>query len=55
MAENLSIEAPNFDRIRKGDTHATEDAIRLLWYVLNNEIRMRRIGQQLLQASFLSG
>ena len=51
MAENLSIEAPDFDRIRKGDAPATEDAVRLLWYVLNNEIKLRRIGQRALQAS----
>lgn len=42
MAENLSIEAPDFDRVRKGDGHATEDAIRLLWFVLNAEIKDRR-------------
>lgn len=42
MATNLQIEAPNFDRIRKGDHHATEDAVRLLWLVTNNEISMRQ-------------
>src|SRR3989304_1088755 len=42
MAENLSIEAPDFDRIRKGDGRATENAIKLLWFVGNNEIAMRR-------------
>ena len=42
MATNLQIEAPNFDRIRKGDHHATEDAVRLLWLVQNNEISMRQ-------------
>lgn len=42
MAENLSIESPDFDRIRKGDMHATEDAVKLLWFVLNNEIKTRR-------------
>lgn len=48
MAENLSIESPDFDRIRKGEGHATEDAIRLLWYVLNNEIKSRRQGDRLI-------
>jgi len=42
VATNLQIEAPNFDRIRKGDHHATEDAVRLLWLVTNNEISMRQ-------------
>lgn len=42
MADNLSIQAPDFDRIRKGDYSATEDAVRLLWFVLNNEIKTRR-------------
>src|SRR3990167_3013101 len=35
MASNLTIEAPDFARIRKGDNRATEDAIRLLWFVAN--------------------
>ena len=46
MATNLSVESPDFDRIRKGDSSATEDAVRLLWYVLNDEIRKRRIGDR---------
>jgi hypothetical protein len=41
MAEQLVIESPAFDRIRKGDGHAIEDAIRLLWLVANNEASMR--------------
>lgn len=41
MAEQLQIEAPAFDRIRKGDNHAIEDGIRLLWLVANNEISVR--------------
>jgi hypothetical protein len=49
VATNLQIESPNFDRIRKGDTHATEDAVRLLWLVANNEISMRQ--QTVQQAS----
>jgi hypothetical protein len=44
MAENLSIESPDFGRIRKGDDRAVEDAIRLLWFVSNNEITERRRG-----------
>lgn len=46
MAENLSIESPDFDRIKKGDNHATEDAIRLLWFVLNDEMKKRRTGDR---------
>ena len=42
MPTNLSIESPDFDRIRKGDFHSIEDAIRLLWYVANEEARLRR-------------
>jgi len=44
MAYNLSIESPDFDRIRKGDDKATENAVRLLWFVLNDEISRRRRG-----------
>lgn len=44
MAENLSIESPDFRAIRKGDDHATEDAVRLLWFVLNDEMATRRKG-----------
>lgn len=46
MAENLSIESPDFDRIRNGDPRATEDAIRLLWFVANNNERLRRAGDR---------
>lgn len=42
MAENLSVESPDFDRIRKGNPYATEDAMRLLWFVTNDEIAKRR-------------
>jgi hypothetical protein len=42
MADNLVIESPDFDRIRDEAGPATEDAIRLLWYVTNEEIRRRR-------------
>ncbi len=43
MAENLSVEAPDFDLIRKETGRATEDAVRSLWYVLNDERRQRRL------------
>lgn len=49
MADNLSIESPDFDRIRKGDGPATEDAVRLLWYVLNNEIKTRRQNDRVIE------
>jgi hypothetical protein len=44
MAENLSIESPDFGRIKKDAGRATEDAIRLLWFVQNDEIAQRRRG-----------
>ena len=42
MAENLSVQAPDFERIRRSDMVATADGIRLLWLVLNDEIARRR-------------
>lgn len=42
MANNLVIESPDFDQIRDETGHGTEDAIRLLWYTLNQEIADRR-------------
>lgn len=42
MAENLVIEAPDFDEIEKKGGRATRDGINLLWSVLNEEIRVRR-------------
>lgn len=50
MADNLSIEAPDFDRIRRGDFHAIDDAIRLLWYVANDEAKRRRSGDRQISA-----
>lgn len=43
MATNLVVESPDFDKIRKESGWATEDAVKRLWYVLNDEIRVRRI------------
>ncbi len=42
MSDNLVVESPDFDRIRKEAGYATEDAARLLWFVLNDEIKLRR-------------
>lgn len=42
MAVNLNIESPDFQRIKKGDFSSIEDAIKLLWFVANEEIRVRR-------------
>lgn len=50
MAENLSIESPDFDRIRKGNPHAIEDAIKLLWFVANDEAKRRRSGDRQIAA-----
>ena len=44
MADNLVIESPDFDKIRKEAGYATEDAVKLLWYALNNESSLRRQG-----------
>jgi hypothetical protein len=41
VAENLTIESPDFDRIKKLDGNAIRDAITLLWYVANNESAVR--------------
>lgn len=42
MAVNLVIESPDFDEIRAETGASTEDAIKLLWYALNNEIKLRQ-------------
>lgn len=42
MAENLTIASPDLDEIRKEAGTATENAVNLLWRVLNQEIRDRR-------------
>lgn len=46
MADNLVIESPDFDWIRKETGFITSDAIRQLWYALNYEIKTRRQQQQ---------
>lgn len=43
MSTNLFIESPDFDLIRKQSGYAVEDAVRLLWSTLNEEIRLRRL------------
>jgi hypothetical protein len=42
--ENLTIEAPEFDRIKKEAGPATRDATQLLWFVANDESAQRRRG-----------
>lgn len=42
MSDNLVIESPDFDQIIKESGDFTSDAIKLLWYSLNNEILLRR-------------
>ena len=42
MADNLSVEAPDFDLVRKETGRATEDALRTLWFSLNGEMSIRR-------------
>lgn len=47
MAEQLSVEAPDFDRIKKAAGSDTSDAVRLLWQVANQEAKERRRGVRL--------
>ena len=53
MAENLSVEAPDFQRIEKEAGDATADATRTTWLVLNATMsdfrRNNRIAQELLE------
>ncbi len=42
MATNLSVEAPDFDQIRKESGIITSNAVKLLWEVINYEIAQRR-------------
>lgn len=42
MAENQTIESPDFEGIRHEAGYNTEDAIRLMWKVLNEEVNNRR-------------
>ena len=41
---NFTIASPDFDRIKAGNRVALVDAIRLLWFVLNEEAATRRVG-----------
>ena len=47
MSFNLTIESPDFDRIRKDAGRATEDAVRLLWFALLDENATRRTSVKL--------
>lgn len=47
MASNLTIESLDFDRIRRGDTRETGDAIEFLWQVMNDIDRRARQGIRL--------
>ncbi len=51
MGSQLTIESPNFDRIRKNDGVAIENAIRLLWFVANNAADVERRDIQLARNS----
>lgn len=44
MSENQTIEAPDFDHIKKESGTATRDAVNLLWLVANDEAGQRRRG-----------
>jgi hypothetical protein len=44
MAENFTVDAPDFDLIRKESGPGTEAGMRSLWYVLNDERASRRRG-----------
>lgn len=46
--ENLTVEAPDFDRIRKDSGIHTADAVRLLWYAINDtRSQVRKVQAQL--------
>ncbi len=49
MAENLTIESFDYDKIKKESGSTTADSIQTLWYVANNEARERRVGVRLAQ------
>jgi hypothetical protein len=42
VSENQTIESPDFLKIKDESGYATSDAVRLLWYVLNDEAATRR-------------
>jgi hypothetical protein len=44
MSNNQSVEAPDFDRIKREAGPATADGVRLLWAVANDEAQSRRTG-----------
>lgn len=44
MPENLTIEQPDYDQVKKEAGRNTADAIELIWQVLNIESRARRQG-----------
>jgi len=49
VGEQLSIEAPEFDLIKKEAGPSTRDGMQLLWAVANEEARQRRRGVRLAQ------
>jgi hypothetical protein len=51
MPGQLTIESPNFDRIRAGDGIAVENAIRLLWFVANDAADVERRDIQLARSA----
>ncbi len=53
MAENLTVESPDFDRIKKESGPATRDAVQLLWFVANGEGAERRRGVRAAQEESL--
>jgi hypothetical protein len=42
MAENLVIESPDFEAIRARAGYEASDAVKLLWFALNAEIKLRQ-------------
>jgi hypothetical protein len=47
LADNLSVEAPDFDYIKKEAGPHTKDGMILLWTVANDEAKQRRTGIRL--------
>lgn len=52
MSTNLTIESPNFDKIRKEAGQFTSDAVRLLWEALNDTRSTERRDINLLTRAF---
>ena len=56
MTEQLSIESPDFNRIKRGENNAIHDAIKTLWLATNEAFRQIQRGRQFwLDVPFAAG